>query len=61
MNTIQKVQAVADATPNWVNWSVITSSAVLSWIQPIAGIVAILWGCLQIYLAVEKRWFRRKP
>lgn len=61
MNTIQKVQAVADATPNWVNWWVITSSAALAWIQPIAGIVAILWGCLQIYLAVEKRWFRRKP
>lgn len=57
---VQKVQAVADATPGWVNSWIIAGSAVLAWVQPIAGAVAIVWGGLQIYLAVEKRWFKRK-
>jgi hypothetical protein len=54
------VQQQIEAVPSWANWLVVVGSAALSWIQPVAGIVAILWGCLQIYLAVEKRWFKKK-
>ena len=42
------------------NWAAIAGSAVLAWVQPIAGVIAIVWGLLQIYLAVEKRWFRKQ-
>ena len=59
MNIPQQVQHAADATPTWANVVVIVGSAVASWVQPIAGVVAILWGLLQIYLAIEKRWFRK--
>lgn len=54
-----RVQQVAEATPSWANWLGIVGTAALAWIQPIAGLIAIVWGCLQIYLAVEKRWFRK--
>ena len=56
----QQVQQFAEATPPWFNWVVVVGSAALSWLQPIAAIVAIVWGGLQIYLAVEKRWFRKQ-
>lgn len=59
MNLPQQVHQAADATPTWANVVVIVGSAVASWVQPIAGVVAILWGLLQIYLAIEKRWFRK--
>jgi len=45
----------AALTPSWANWLTIGGSAALAWIQPLAGIVAILWGCLQIYGWFEKR------
>ena len=57
MTISQQIQHAADATPAWANWSIIVGSAVAAWIQPIAGIVAIAWGLLQIYGWVEKRWF----
>ena len=47
--TVQQVQQAIDGVPNWANWLVIGGSAALSWIQPIAGIVAIVWGVLQIF------------
>lgn len=56
----QQVQHAVETTPSWANWSIIAGSAVLSWIQPIAGIVAIVWGCLQIWSWGENRWFRKK-
>lgn len=59
MTIAQHIQAIQDATPSWVNWFGIIGTAVLSWVQPIAGLVAITWGLLQIYLAVEKRWFKK--
>ena len=54
----QAVQRVVDQHPS-INWFVIGGSAVASWLTPIASLVAIIWGLLQIYLAVEKRWFRK--
>lgn len=60
MSAIQKVQQIAEATPTWANWVTVLGSAALSWIQPIAGLIAIVWGGLQIYLAVEKRWLNKR-
>jgi hypothetical protein len=59
---LKLIQSAAESTPGWLNWVVVVGSAALSWLQPIAAVVAILWGGLQIYLAVEKRWFpKRRP
>lgn len=57
---MQQVQHAVDATPTWANWSIIVGSAAASWLAPIASLVAIVWGGLQIYLAIERRWFPRK-
>lgn len=54
----QAVQRTVESHPA-ANWFVIGGSALAAWIQPIAGVVAIVWGGLQIYLAIEKRWFRK--
>lgn len=51
----QAVQQTIDQHPG-VNWIIILGSAALAWLQPIASVIAIVWGLLQIYLAVEKRW-----
>jgi hypothetical protein len=51
----EQIKHLVEATPNWANWVIIGGTAALSWIQPIAGIVAIVWGCLQIYGWFEKR------
>lgn len=51
MTTVQ----VANSIPGWINWLGIVGTAALSWIQPVAGIVAIVWGSLQIYAWIEKR------
>lgn len=56
---MSKLHEAVNAVPTWLNWVTIAGSAVLSWVQPIAGVVAIVWGCLQIYLAVERRWMWR--
>lgn len=54
------VQQIADATPGWANVLIIGGSWLVSLLQPLALLVTVVWGGLQIYLAVEKRWFRRK-
>ena len=46
---------LSEHTPQWVNWLVIVGGAVASWLAPIASLVAITWGCLQIYGWFEKR------
>jgi hypothetical protein len=59
-----QIEHIADATPSWLNWIGIVGTAALSWIQPVAGVVAIIWGCLQIYTWLEKRYNdnnRRNP
>jgi hypothetical protein len=59
MNVIQKAQAVADATPTWANAFILAGSWLVSFLQPLALFVTVVWGGLQIYLAVERRWFRK--
>jgi hypothetical protein len=54
----QQLQSLNEATPAWVNWLVIVGGAAASWLAPLASLVAIIWGCLQIYGWIEKR---RKP
>lgn len=51
----QTIQQTTEQYPA-VNWVLILGSAALAWLQPVAAVVAIVWGLLQIYLAVEKRW-----
>ena len=54
MSTLQ--HAIHD-TPAWANWVIIAGGAVASWLAPIASLVAIVWGCLQIYgWLVNKKW-----
>lgn len=60
-SVIHKAIDVADQTPAWLNVSVMASGLVLSFLQPLAALVTIAWGLLQIYLAIEKRWFRKPP
>ena len=55
-----KIQALADATPGWANWLIIGGSWAVSVLQPLALLVTVIWGGLQIYLAVEKRWRKRR-
>lgn len=46
-------------SPAWINWIVIGGGAALSWIQPIAGLVAIVWGSLQIWAwTINRKWRR---
>lgn len=54
-----RIQEVADSAPAWLNWLAIVGSAALSFLQPIASLVAIVWGGLQIYGWFEKRRKRR--
>jgi len=55
------IQAVADSTPTWANWLIIGGSALVSWITPVAGVVAIVWGGMQIYSwIVNKDWKKKR-
>lgn len=53
---IQKAAQFVNETPAAVNASVMLGSLLLSFLQPIAVVVTIVWGCLQIHGYVEKRW-----
>ena len=55
-----RIQDMVEHTPTWVNWVTIVGSAALSWLQPIASLVAIVWGGLQIYGWFDKRRKGRK-
>jgi hypothetical protein len=54
-DTVQQIQQNHPVA----NWFVILGSVVVGWLAPVASLVAIVWGGLQIYLAVEKRWFNK--
>lgn len=55
------IQQIAEATPAWVNWTVIGGSWAMSFLQPLALLVTVIWGGLQIYgWIVNKGWRRRK-
>lgn len=61
MNLIQKAQAAVDAiqqAPSTVSLPVMLGSLLLSVLQPVAVVITIAWGCLQIHGAVEKKWGR---
>jgi len=60
MSVVQQVQQVADATPGWANWLIIGGSWLVSFLQPLALLVTIVWGGLQIYGWIEKRMKARK-
>ena len=49
-----KLDQLVDAHPIY-HWVVIFGSAAAAWVQPLAGLVAIVWGCIQIYSWLEKR------
>ena len=55
-----KIQQIAEATPSWANWLLILGSWAVSILQPLALLVTVVWGGLQIFLAVEKRWRKRR-
>lgn len=57
---MQTVQDAVNNTPTWANWVIIGGSAAASWLAPIASLVAIVWGCLQIYGWLEKRFRKTK-
>ena len=56
MTLFEKTQAVVDSAPTPVSLTVMLGGLVLSILQPIAVLVTIVWGCLQIHGYVEKRW-----
>ena len=55
-----KLQQIADATPTWANWAIIGGSWAVSFLQPLALLVTVVWGCLQIYTWIERRRKKRK-
>lgn len=61
MSFQQQVMQLQDSTPGWVNWLVIVGGALASWLAPIASLVAIIWGVLQIYgWFTNKKWRRER-
>lgn len=61
MSLGQQIQQLQDSTPSWANWVVIVGGAAASWLAPIASLVAIVWGVLQIYgWIVNKGWRPKK-
>ena len=55
-----KIQQLADSTPSWANWAIIGGSWAVSFLQPLALLVTVVWGCLQIYTWIERRRKKRK-
>lgn len=58
MSIAQQAQYIAEQHPV-LNWVAIAGSAALAWLAPIASLVAIVLGCLQIYGWFEKRRKRK--
>jgi hypothetical protein len=56
---MSRIQHAAETVPGWANVVIIGGSWLLSWLQPLALFITIVWGGLQIYLAIERRWFRK--
>lgn len=46
---------IADTPPTWLNWVIIGGSWAVSFLQPLALLVTVVWGGLQIYGWFEKR------
>lgn len=61
MSFIQRAQAAVDAVqsaPTPVNLGVMLGSLFISFLQPLAIIVTVLWGCLQIHGYVKREFGR---
>ena len=58
---IQQAQQFVADHQGWT-WTTLVSTALMSWIAPIAGLVTIGLGCLQGYIAWQKykHWKRTK-
>lgn len=54
-----KIQQLADSVPGWAHWTGILGSLVLSILQPLAALAALVLACLQIYSWFEKRRKRK--
>lgn len=48
-------------TPAWLNVAIIGGSWLVSFLQPLALLVTIVWGALQIYGWIVNKGWRRKP
>lgn len=51
-------QHFQEQAPNVAHWLGIVGTAIATvagWLPPIAALVSIVWGCLQIYSWFEKR------
>lgn len=53
------IQHALQDTPPWANWFIIAGGALASWLAPLASLVAIVWGGLQIYgWFINRKWRR---
>ena len=52
---MSRLQQLVDATPSWANWSLIAGPWLVAVLQPLALLVTVVWGGLQIYGWFEKR------
>ena len=60
MSFTQQAHDHAPAVANWLGIVGTAVATVAGWLPPIAALVSIVWGCLQIYSWFEKRRARRK-
>lgn len=58
MGLFERVQQAVDATPAPANWGIMIGSLVVSFLQPVAIVVTVAWGVLQIHGYVEKKFNR---
>lgn len=53
MSVMQQAAQVVEQNQGWT-WATLLSTAVMSWIAPVAGLVTIGLGCLQGYISWQK-------
>lgn len=58
MGAFEKVQQIAEATPAPANWGIMLGSVIVSFLQPIAIVITVAWGSLQIHSWVKREWGR---
>jgi hypothetical protein len=61
MSFIQRAQAAVEAAqsaPQPVNLTIMLGSLIISFLQPVAIIITVLWGCLQIHGYVKREFGR---
>lgn len=61
MSLVQKVAAAvetAQSAPAPVNYTVMFGSLLVSFLQPVAVVITIAWGCLQVHGYVKREFGR---